>query len=52
MKLVRYVAHMGDWRGIFRDFVGKHKASRTLARPRHRWKYTINPLKKKHICFI
>jgi hypothetical protein len=30
MKLVRYVAHMGDWRGIFRDFVGKHKARKQL----------------------
>jgi hypothetical protein len=37
MKWVERVAHMGDIRGAYRNFVGKPEARRPLGRPRRRW---------------
>ena len=41
MRRARYVARMGERRGIYRVLVGKHKGKRPLGRPRHRWEDNI-----------
>ena len=41
MRRARYVARMGERRGIYRALVGKHKGKRPLGRPRHRWEDNI-----------
>jgi hypothetical protein len=35
MKLARHVAHMGEKRNAYRDFVGKLKGRRSIERPGH-----------------
>ena len=37
MGWVGYVAHMGEWRGVYRVLVGKPEGKRLLGRPRRRW---------------
>lgn len=37
MRWVRYVAHMGERRGIYSVLVGKPDRNRPLGRPRQRW---------------
>jgi hypothetical protein len=41
MRWVRYVAHMGERKGIYRVFVRKPEGKRSLERPRHRWEDNI-----------
>jgi len=36
MRWARYVARMGQRRGVFRALVGKPEGKRTLGRPRRR----------------
>ena len=36
-----HVAHMGEWRGVYRVLVGKPMGNRPLGRPRGRWKDNI-----------
>ena len=36
-----YLAHTGEWRGIYRVLVGKPEGKRPLGRPRSRWEDNI-----------
>jgi hypothetical protein len=38
---VGHVAHMGEWRGVYRVLVGKPEGKRSLWRPRGRWEDNI-----------
>jgi len=38
---VGYLAHTGEWRGIYRVLVGKPEGKRPLGRPRSRWEDNI-----------
>ena len=35
------MAHMEEWRGVYRVLVGKPGGKRPLGRPRHRWEDNI-----------
>jgi hypothetical protein len=35
------VEHIGEWRGIYRDLVGRPEGKRPLGRPTRRWKDNI-----------
>jgi hypothetical protein len=37
MRWAGRVAHMGEWRKVYRVLVGKPKGKRPLGRPRHIW---------------
>ena len=41
MRWVRYVARMGERRGLYRLLVGKSEGKRLLGRPRRRWEGNI-----------
>jgi hypothetical protein len=41
MRWAGHVAHMGEGRGAYSVFVGKHEGKRPLLRPRHRWEDNI-----------
>jgi hypothetical protein len=41
MKLVGYVARLGERRGLYRVLVGKPEGKRPLGRPRCRWEDNI-----------
>jgi hypothetical protein len=41
MRWVVHVARMGDWRSVYRVFVGKPEGKRPLGRPRRRWEDNI-----------
>ena len=37
MRWAGHVARMGEWRDVYRVFVGKPEGKRQLGRPRRRW---------------
>ena len=41
MRWVGHLAHMGEWKGVYRVLVGKPEGKKTLGRPRHRWEGNI-----------
>ena len=41
MRWARYVARMGERRGVYRVLVGKPEGKRPLGRPRRRWEDNI-----------
>jgi hypothetical protein len=41
MRWARYVAHMGERRGVYRTLVGKPERKRQLGRHRRRWEDNI-----------
>jgi len=41
MRWASHVARMGEWKGVYRIFVGKPEGKRPLGRPRRRWEYSI-----------
>ena len=41
MRWAGHVAHMEEWRGVYRVLVGKPEGKRPLGRPRHRWEDNI-----------
>jgi len=41
MRWAGHVARMGEGRGVYRVFVGKHEGRRPLGRPRRRWENNI-----------
>jgi hypothetical protein len=41
MWWARHVARMGEVRGVYRVFVGRHEGKRPLGRPGRRWKITL-----------
>ena len=41
MRLAGHVACMGEWRGVYRNLVGKPEGKRPLGRPRRRWEDNI-----------
>jgi len=41
MRLVGYVARMGERRGVYRILVGISEGNRSLGSPRPRWEYNI-----------
>ena len=41
IKLKGHVAHMGEGRGVYRVWWGKHEGKRPLGRPRRRWEGNI-----------
>jgi hypothetical protein len=48
MRLLGYVAQMGEKRNTCRSLVGKPKGLRLLGRPRYRW---VNNIRKEHLEF-
>jgi len=41
MRWAVHVAYMGERRGVYRVFVGKHEERRPVGRHRHRWEGNI-----------
>jgi len=41
MRWAKYVARMGEMRGVYRVLVGKPEGKRPLRRPRRRWEDNI-----------
>jgi hypothetical protein len=41
MKRAGHVACMAEWRGAYRNLVGRPEGKRPLARPRHTWESNI-----------
>jgi hypothetical protein len=41
MRWARYVARMGEGRGVYRVLVGRPECKRPLVRPRRRWEDNI-----------
>jgi hypothetical protein len=46
MRWDGHVAHIEEWRGIYRVLVGKKEGKRPLGRPRRRWGYNIKIFRK------
>jgi hypothetical protein len=41
MRWAGHVAHMGEWRGVYRVLVGRPKGKRPLGSPRCRWEGNV-----------
>jgi len=41
MRWAGHVAHMGEWRGVYRVLVANPERKRTLVNPSHKWEDNI-----------